>query len=106
MKEPVLNLGEADDGREIEAAAGQELRIQLAENPTSGYRWQVSDSGEPVCALCDHAFEPGSAPGQPGTHRWRFKAERPGASHINLVYRRSWDSGAAARLFRVRVRVK
>jgi inhibitor of cysteine peptidase len=105
---PVLTLDETSNGQTQEAALGQTVEICLKENPTTGFRWRMAQAGGPVGALLRDDFEPGrQAPGQPGTHRWQFKAVAAGSELVRFVYRRSWeDDAAAASVFTVTLSVK
>jgi inhibitor of cysteine peptidase len=105
---PVLTIDETSNGHTLEAAPGQTVEICLEENPTTGFRWRMVQSGETVATLVRDAFEPGrQAPGQPGVHRWQFKAAASGSGPVRFVYRRSWeDDSAAARVFTVTLSVK
>lgn len=91
----MLKLDEQDDGRTIEVGIGQELELCLPENPTTGFRWQLTQAAEGIGTLLDHAFEPGGQPGQPGVHRWRFKIVVAGAATVALAYRRAWEPDPA-----------
>jgi inhibitor of cysteine peptidase len=105
---PVLRIDETSHGQTLEAAPGQTVEICLEENPTTGFRWRMAQAGGPAATLLGDAFEPGrQAPGQPGIHRWRFKAAAAGSGPVRFVYRRSWEEdAAAARVFTVTLRVK
>jgi inhibitor of cysteine peptidase len=88
---------EQNHGQTIEADCGQEVEVCLQENPTTGFRWHVVQTGDPVCTLLTETFDPGlKAPGQAGVHSWRFEVVAEGTASIELVYRRSWDATAAA----------
>lgn len=84
------------------------LELVLAETPTTGHRWQLVASGEPVCRLEEDDFVAPSAaaPGAPGRHRWAFRAVAPGESAIELHYARAFEPGPPARRFRVSVVVE
>jgi inhibitor of cysteine peptidase len=105
---PSLTIDETSNGQTLEAALGQTVEICLNENPTTGFRWRMSQAGGPVGTLLGDVFEPGrQAPGQPGIHRWQFKVVAAGTCLVRLVYRRSWeDDAAAARVFTVTLGVK
>ena len=93
----MLRFDEQNHGQTVEADSGQEVEIYLQENPTAGFRWQVVQTGEPICTLVSETFDPGrKAPGQAGVHSWKFKVVAEGTASIELVYRRSWDITAAA----------
>ena len=103
----MLTLDEHADGRTVDLKVGQELEIRLAENPTTGFRWQLESRGEPAGELQEDAFEPpDERQGRSAGHRWRFRAVRAGEGRIALASRRSWETGgSAARRFAVAIRV-
>jgi inhibitor of cysteine peptidase len=100
-------IAEDDNGREVMLAMGEAMELSLAENPTTGYHWELNERGEPVCDLVKDDFEaPTGAPGSGGVHRWQFRAVKPGSGEIGLQYRRPWEKDAApARTYQVSVRV-
>ncbi len=99
-------ITEDSNGTEIDLAAGETLEVRLQENRSTGFKWVLESAGEGVCALAGDAFEKGSAIGQPGTHRWEFRAERPGSTIITLSHQRPWEEKQSpARRFTLRVRV-
>jgi inhibitor of cysteine peptidase len=104
-----MEVDERADGTEVELAVGQVIEISLPENPTTGFRWHLSSSGEPACALLDDSFEPptgGASPGQGGRHHWRLQAMHPAQGRVEIASRRPWeDDQAAARRFSLTIRV-
>ena len=97
---------EGDNGQTIEVAIGDTLEITLPETASTGFRWQVVSSGDPVCAVAaDTRAPPGTAkPGAPGAHQWQLEARSAGEGVFKAAYRRSWESDAG-REFSIRVRV-
>lgn len=93
MKESngTVELAEQDDSGKFRANVGGKVVVRLAENPTTGFRWRLINTGEPVCILEQQAFDPGAKPGESGTHCWRFSVKTPGSAHIELAYGRSWE---------------
>ena len=104
---PSLTINERSNGQTLEVAPGQTVEICLEENPTTGFRWRMAQVDPPLGTLVRDVFEPGrQAPGQPGIHRWQFKAVTAGSGSVRFVYRRSWeDDAAAARVFTVTLNV-
>ncbi|HLH61487.1 MAG TPA: protease inhibitor I42 family protein [Ktedonobacteraceae bacterium] len=99
---------ESSNGQEIDLQTGQKFEVRLRENPTTGFRWNVLSGGEPTCKTLADVYEPPDSGlhGQEGTRYWRFEAVQAGYAHIELLYRRSWESaGNAARRFILNVRV-
>ena len=85
---------EHSNGSTIELNIGEEFKIILRENPTTGFRWNPDSSGEPVCQLLDNSFELiDSSSGKGGRHSWHFQAVQEGVGKIEFAYRRSWEQG-------------
>lgn len=75
-------------------ANGEQVVIRLPENPTTGYRWQFTQSGAGELAVVDDRFVPDGAEGAPGAggqRLLRLQARRPGATKLEAVLRRQWD---------------
>jgi inhibitor of cysteine peptidase len=94
------------NGGEAELGLGATCMIQLPENPTTGYRWQVHSAGAPVVAIEADDFEVGSQRvGAPGLRRWTVRAAQPGTAVIELRNRRSWETEAMS-TFRITLQVR
>jgi inhibitor of cysteine peptidase len=100
-------IGEEFDGRTVDLPVGQTVEIRLAETPTAGFRWDLTQPGAPTCALLsDSVAPPQGAVGGQGAHSWIFEARRQGECEIALVYHRPWEAGTPpARRFHVRLRI-
>jgi predicted secreted protein len=105
-REANMHFNERDDGREIQVSAGQTFEISLTETRTTGFRWIITSSGEPVCRVVkDSSDNPSTTPGQSGTHQWNFTVDTPGTATIELAYRRQWhDKSPPARTYTLRIR--
>jgi predicted secreted protein len=105
-REANMHFNERDDGREIQVSAGQTFEISLTETRTTGFRWIIISSGEPVCRVVKDSFDnPSTTPGQSGTHQWNFTVDTPGTATIELAYRRQWhDKSPPARTYTLRIR--
>jgi inhibitor of cysteine peptidase len=92
---------EQDDGASIALAAGDSLQIRLAENPTTGYRWQLEAWEQTVLVVTrDEFVPPGPARhGTGGEHLWEFVARAAGRASLRLTYRRVWSSAPPTRSF-------
>jgi inhibitor of cysteine peptidase len=105
----VKQITEESNGTEIDLATGETFKVRLEENRSTGYKWVLESSSkaaEGVFALVGDSFEKGEAIGQPGTHRWEFRAQRAGSGTINLSYQRPWEENQSpARAFTLKVKV-
>jgi predicted secreted protein len=88
----MIQFDEHSNGSKIELNAGEEFKIILRENRTTGFRWYPISSGEPVCILLDNSFDlVGSYPGKGGSHSWHFQALQEGLGKIEFAYQRPWE---------------
>lgn len=103
MDEPTMQLDQRADGQEFRLGLGHQLELVLPENPTTGYRWHLRETGSPALALVqDRLDRTGGRPGQGGSRHWVFKAVQSGNAAIRAVYRRAGESeDAAPRSFRI-----
>lgn len=80
---------------------GHALRISLASNPTTGYRWHVGSDGAPALRFLDSDYESNANPwrmaGVGGTETLSFIPCRPGTGTIALVHAREWPKAAPSR---------
>jgi predicted secreted protein len=81
----------------IHLAKGSIVRLKLAENPTTGYRWQMVVG--PGLALTKSKYPPPSssaAVGAGGTHVWLIKAPKAGRRTVTGVYHQVGQAKSAA----------
>lgn len=104
----MLEVDRSYDGREVTLGVGEVVALSLAENPTTGFRWDFAVKPEPACTLVKSTFERATgSPGKGGTHRWRFQAVHPGSGEIELEYRRPWEKETPpSQTFKLTVRVR
>ena len=104
-----LALAKAESGTTQDLQIGQELRITLDANPTTGYQWdvvgeapaQIERSGEPRFTSASDALGAG------GTQVWTFVAVSAGEGTLKMKYWRSFEPTALPPAeFRVTLRVK
>ena len=103
-----LELTQADSDSTQAMRIGQELRIALPANPSTGYRWavdgrapaQLEAAGKPAFTARSDAL------GAAGTEVWRFVARSAGEGTLTMKYGRSFEPGLPpAGEFRVVLRV-
>ena len=97
-KAVTVTAGQEYDGRTIRVQAGDSVKLSLAENPTTGYRWEFLKKPEPQCVIASDAYVANPAMNQiggGGAHVWEFRAEKKGTGTLKLGYRRPWERDAA-----------
>ncbi len=92
-----ITLTEADKGKFIEVHKGDEIVIQLKENPTTGYRWAVDKTDNTVLALQNLGFSPtpGTGIGGGGTRTFTFIVKQPGTVQLQLKLWREWQGDSS-----------
>ena len=98
---------ESSNDRTIDMTVGQTFDIQLLENPTTGFHWQLTPLDNEACVLISDAFsKPATVPGRGGKHTWTFRAATSGRCDIELLYSRKWDDpGKSERVLHLYVMV-
>ena len=83
---------EADNGTSISLKNGENFTLQLRENPSTGYSWQLNVS-EGLTILSD-GYTQDEAPegkvGVPGNRSWIIEAVDQGSQQVNGIYKQSW----------------
>ena len=99
-------LTEADSGRSIAARVGDEIVVELPENPTTGYRWEVAgaDGLDPTADgyLAAEPVPPDAAPafGRGSLRERRCRVRGPGVARLELKHWQAWEGeGSVARRF-------
>jgi inhibitor of cysteine peptidase len=105
----LVRIDASRNGTQIELAQGTQLVVDLDSNPTTGYRWEVLPGvgdGLRQVGEADYHAE-GELIGSGGVETFTFQAVETGVTDLQLVYRRSWETGVApARSFSLRVMVR
>lgn len=84
----------ADNGTSISLKNGETFTLQLRENPSTGYSWELNVS-EGLSVLSDEYIQDEAAEdkvGVPGTHSWIIQAVDQGSQQVNGIYKRSWEN--------------
>ena len=104
----MVQVDRSYNGREVVLAVGDVVDISLAENPTTGFRWELAAKPGPACLLVKSTFEPAvGPPGKGGTHHWHFQAAHSGTAEVALEYRRPWERNTPpAKRFMLSLRVR
>jgi predicted secreted protein len=88
-----INLSQADIGKTIRINIGDVIVINLAENPTTGFQWEMDEIDNSVVVLENEIFsELGDGGlGSGGTKSFVIKALTSGNQHIQLKYWKAWE---------------
>lgn len=87
-------ITEAENGKSISITNGEIFILQLRENPSTGYSWELNVS-EGLNILGDGYTEDEAPEGQvgvPGTHSWTIEAASQGSQQVNGTYKRPWEN--------------
>lgn len=84
---------EAQDNGTVHVKQGNYIIVQLAENPTTGYQWNLTTT--PGLLVTNTSYETsdktGKLMGAGGTRTWDITAIATGKQKITAVYGRSWE---------------
>jgi inhibitor of cysteine peptidase len=89
----VRTVTEKDSGSQVELIVGQDMRVSLEGNPTTGYTWEVGEAGTGVLTQVGEMEyqSDSSAVGAGGVMIFRFHAVETGETKLKLVYHRSFE---------------
>jgi predicted secreted protein len=78
----------------IVTAQGEQVVIELASNPTTGFSWALSGQPDPMVVTLmanDYAPSPSPTLGASGHQRWTFRAVGLGSTTIRFAHGRTWQ---------------
>ncbi len=90
-------IPEADAGKGVKIAVGEQFDFMLESNATTGFEWRLVEptSEETVKKISNEYEEPNTGTiGAGGTEHWIFEGARPGETTIKLEYIRPWEPNA------------
>ena len=99
----------SDSGGTASLIPYQPLVVRLPSNPSTGYVWSYTVSGDDVLRLesvTGEAPAPNGMVGVPGLEVWSFRAQGNGSAVLTYVYARPWEKNALpAKTFTLKVEV-
>jgi len=101
---------EADDGKALDVATGNDIVLTLASNPTTGYGWHVTSTDRTFGYPKDEFIGPQSgAVGAGGSQKLTWKTSGPfpmtGTHKVQLAYSRG-EAGTPAKTFTLVVNIQ
>jgi inhibitor of cysteine peptidase len=105
---PSRMLSEKDDGRVVTVHVGEEVRLALPENASTGFRWAMDPAdGDVIEVLGQDAAYASNAVGSGGLAVFSFRARKPGKAELRFKHWRHWEGDASViRRFAVRIEVR
>jgi inhibitor of cysteine peptidase len=102
-----IAIGAGQNGSSLTLSVGDEVRLDLQENPTTGFRWQPVGIDTAILQLRADDFAPtaGAAIGGGGARRLRWAMLRPGVTELRLELKRAWEASAPRSVFTIQLSV-
>ncbi len=90
-----LVLNEENNGQTINLTAGDEFKLELPGNITTGYNWTIDALDESALQLVSEDYEESRSDllGAGGTSVFTFKALQAGQTSLKLIYSRPFEKG-------------
>jgi len=99
--EPQTTFTEADDGQTVKVKTGDVVTVRLAENPSTGYRWQGTLTTG--LQLLSNEYTPddptGEQAGSGGVHEWTMQVEEAGEHRFFASYMPPGESNVEPQRF-------
>jgi inhibitor of cysteine peptidase len=83
-------LTEAMSGSTIHVKVDDEITLDLPENPTTGYCWQLDVAPGVTISSSEYFAQHGEAVGAGGMHRWILRIDRAGDYNVRVKLSREW----------------
>jgi inhibitor of cysteine peptidase len=87
-----------DNGSAVTVNTGDTFTVQLAGNPSTGFTWEAKDLDTSILEqVGDPKFDSSNPAlvGSGGSLTLTFKALKPGATTLTLIYHRPWETDVA-----------
>lgn len=100
-------LTKDDSGKTIQLKVGDEIRLELAANATTGFTWELDPAvvAAGMIKVKDSGYNPDAAAagmvGVGGTAFWVIEAVKEGPCNLRLNYAQSWSDATPADTFSV-----
>lgn len=95
-KQDIVYLSEQDSNRDILLSIGQIAVITLAENPTTGYRWEfkIVPENQEILGNVKEKYirQQTKLIGAGGIKEFSFRVKNAGKAEIFGYYRRAWEN--------------
>ena len=99
-------LDDSQDGSTLNLRMGDAVVLRLAENPTTGYRWEIVTTQGFDLEADDYTGAPGGRTGGGGERALRFKAIAAGRGRIEAALCRSWEAGPPLRSYTANAEIR
>jgi len=110
MSNSEVNINNTNNHSQITMQKGNILIVKLLANPGTGYSWQIiKNDSDKLKPLGDSVLEPleTEAPGASENQVFRFLAQNPGSTFIELHYLRSWERNTPpAETYQIQVQIR
>ena len=87
-------VNENDSGKTISLKNGESFTLNLRENPSMGYAWELNMSKD--LKILSNKYTEDPAPsgqaGVPGTRSWIIQSKALGIQQVNGIYKRPWEN--------------
>ena len=88
-----MKITRSDHGKTIELPKGADLVLELEENPTTGYRWQLLDFAPHTVAIVQSEYRagPGKGAGAGGLRCFHLELKGTGTIPLRAKLLRAWE---------------
>lgn len=92
----MISIDKIFNGKKIQAKKGDLIKVELAENSTSGYLWKINSLDNNHLSQADSKHEiTEKAPGAAGTRTFFIKVEKEGTSELQFSLGNQWEKDTA-----------
>jgi len=91
----MITIDKTLNGKKILAQKGDVIKVQLVENPTTGYMWKINSLDEKHLKYTEKEYEiSGEAVGAGGLKTFSIEVINKGTSKLSFALGNSWENDA------------
>ncbi|HSD06777.1 protease inhibitor I42 family protein [Flavobacterium sp.] len=92
----MIVINKTFNGKKIKSKKGEAIKVQLEENPTTGYIWKIQSLDDKHIHFKEDKFEAeGDGVGAGGIKTFYFEINNEGVSDLHIVLSNSWENDPA-----------
>lgn len=89
----MIAIDKTFNGKKIPAKKGDVVKVQLAENPTTGYLWKIKSLDAKHLHLAENEYEiSGNAVGAGGMRTFNLEIINKGISELHITLGNPWEN--------------
>jgi inhibitor of cysteine peptidase len=89
----MITIDKTQHGKKVVTKKGDVIKVQLAENPTTGYQWEINSIDDKHLKSTENKYEmSGEAVGAGGMKTFYLEVNEEGISELHIALAKPWEN--------------